>query len=237
MKSSAFVHSTNFFLIILLIGVVAIGCKNTDSSNANYTTNEISGEVFPANEVCKYPDTPIIKKYGGFDSKWGKGDESVGVDFRYLCNPYPSKLIALLNEPYLDYREQLSYTKIQISYDARGNRPEGAHTIYMEYRAVTDENVKAKQLKKLDQKYRKDVVIPLFSEVVKKALKQTPSSKILQKIQSGKTGFRNMDSCEKLGNGFVCVDNFEKDESGFIELYIFANEEAIKAHFKEQGGL
>ena len=226
MKNSTFVHSKNILLVIFVIWIISIGCKNSNSNNANSTTKEISGEVFPANEVCKYPDSPIIKKYGGFNSTWGKRDTEVdlGADFRYICNPYPSKLITLLSDASTD-------TKIQLSYDARGNQIEGAHTIYMEYRAVTEEN--AKQLLQLDQKYRKDVLLPLVSEIVKKALKQPLTDNLTKTILSGNKGKHRPESCEKVGNGLVCVDDDGNEKSArFAEIYIFANEEALKSNLE-----
>ncbi len=67
MKNSAPIHTTNFFLVIFLIWIISIGCKNSDSDNTNSASEEISGEVFPANEVCKYAALPIIQKFSGFN--------------------------------------------------------------------------------------------------------------------------------------------------------------------------
>ncbi len=71
--------------------------------------------------------------------------------------------------------------------------------------------------------------MPLVSEIIRKAVKQSLSSTLIEKIQSGKIGTHRPDSCEKLGSGFICVDNDGKEErSNFAEVYIFANEEALK---------
>ncbi|HEY8559465.1 MAG TPA: hypothetical protein VIL74_03600 [Pyrinomonadaceae bacterium] len=219
---------------MLLIWIISIGCKNgSDSNNANIegnidiSNNEISGEVFPANEVCFYADIPIAQKYNKVGRLWGKNDGVyIGPDFRYLCRPYPSERMTLFDDV---------IHKVKVTYDARGNRAEGAHTIYMEYKASTSyEN--SPRLEPLDQKYRKEALIPLFGEVVKKALKQPLSAKAIKKIQSGKAAARDRSSCEKVGNGFICIDNFQGVDSSFVELYIFASEAALKNHFEEQNG-
>lgn len=229
MKHLTPAHSFNILLVILLIWTISIGCKNASNSNnsnteSNATNNEISGEVFPSNEVCYYADIPVAQKYGKVKRVWGKNDDDLGADFRYLCRPYPSKSMTLFDDV---------VHKIKVSYDARGNRIEGAHTIYMEYKASTD--VISSRFAMLDQKVKKEALIPLFSEVVKKALKQPPSAKALEKIQNGKTHARDRSSCEKVGNGFICIDNFESlPYSIFVELYIFSNEAALKNHFDAQ---
>lgn len=229
-KHLTLAHSINIFIVLLLIWIISIGCKN-GSNNANIksniSSNEISGDVFPANEVCYYADLPITQKYYKVERRWGENDSvDLGADFRYLCIPYPAKSMTLFDDV---------VHKMKVSYDARGNRIEGAHTIYMEYKASTADYIS--RLETLDQKVKKEALIPLFSEVVKKALKQSPSAKALEKIQNGKTAARDRSSCEKVGNGFICIDNFESlPYSIFVEMYIFVNEAAMKNHFEEQNG-
>lgn len=79
--------------------------------------------------------------------------------------------------------------------------------------------------------------MPLFTEVVKKALKQPPSSKMIEKVKSGKVVTPNSESCEKVNNGYICVDNFGNDKAGFsAELYVFANEQALQSHLTATSG-
>lgn len=114
-------------LLLCLVVLLVVGSACEPPPGATNTTNEVSGEVFPANEVCEYPEIPIIKKYGGFNSKWGKRDTEVdlGAEFRYLCSPYPTKRLLIVNGGF-------SSRNVTLTYDARGNKIEGAHTIYIE---------------------------------------------------------------------------------------------------------
>lgn len=228
MRTSISLRATIYLIVICLIGIILTGCGNFNLDNPN----EISGDVFPADEVCRYGDIPILRKYSGFNasgfnSNWGKSNKDVdlGTNFRYLCGPYPTSLLTVS-----DIRN--SNTKVQISYDARGNRIEGAHTIYLEYRALADKYETLKQFNEINKQFRKDFLLPVVSEVVKKALKQPLSAKLIEKIQSGENenGSLRPVSCEKVGSGFVCIDNVGNERSKFAEVYICSNEEALKSN-------
>jgi hypothetical protein len=220
-------HSINVLLILLLIWTISIGCKkgsdsiNTNTvSNTNIASNEILGEVFPANEVCHYADISVTQKYFKVERVWGKNDGvDLGADFRFLCLPYPARRMTLFDDV---------VHKITVSYDARGNRIEGAHTIYMEYRAASE--VDSPRLDLLDEESRKNALLPLITEVVKKALKQPLPPKLAERILKWKKGVHRPKSCEKVGTGFVCVDNDGNGNPRFTEIYICSNEVALKSN-------
>ncbi|MBS1795522.1 MAG: hypothetical protein JSS81_16830 [Acidobacteria bacterium] len=212
-------------VVVLFILITSIGCKNGSASNnaniaSNNSINEISGEVFPGNEVCHYADLTVTQDTYKIERTWGKYDDAgLDVNFRYICLPYPAKQMTLFNDV---------VHKITVSYDARGNRAEGAHTIYIEYRASSE--VDSPRLEMLDEKYRKNALLPLITEIVKRGLKQPLPPKLAERILKWKKGPHRPESCEKVGNGFVCVDNYGNGNPIYTDIYICSNEAALKSN-------
>ncbi|MBK8151344.1 MAG: hypothetical protein IPK58_24900 [Acidobacteria bacterium] len=85
-----------FFISILLIGSVA-GCRRAEIDSPKQNFVPIGGPVFPAAEVCSYPNGSVLERHGSFNQRWEK-DESVqnNSNIVYGCEP-TGRTVAILN--------------------------------------------------------------------------------------------------------------------------------------------